>query len=128
MSQPKLVDSLKQLGFPDSSCDLLCQFYRAKRVPINQVLLAAAIQLPTFKDLDWRVEAQVGSRAVPHQITPSVLMKLSLDGDGGCGGSNGTLMQVDASTLVQITRRLEEALSLATAPHTTRVQRRFRQM
>ncbi|KAF6206951.1 hypothetical protein GE061_018187 [Apolygus lucorum] len=119
LSSDKFKDNLKVLGFNEKQIQVLDAFYTAKQVDINHTLLAASIRLPMFKDLEWRAQAQLGSRALPEQMTPKVLLNLKLE------NAENVLLQTDPGNLAHITKVLEGALEEATSQHASRVHRRF---
>ncbi|XP_073983993.1 COMM domain-containing protein 2 [Rhodnius prolixus] len=122
ISLPKLKNSLAVLDFNQKQAETICSFYTAKQADINNVLLAASVHLPMFKDLEWRTQAQLGSRALPVQMTPKILLNLKLDNNT----PDNILLQTDPANLVHITQVLETALSNATNNHSTRIYRRFK--
>nr|CAD7259576.1 unnamed protein product [Timema shepardi] len=63
---------------------------------------------------------QLASRALHHQVTPLVSMKLSLD-NGQC-----VPLQTDPNNLLHMTQVLEQALQEAKGQHTRRIQRTFK--
>ncbi|KAK9503838.1 hypothetical protein O3M35_010311 [Rhynocoris fuscipes] len=122
LSIPKLKNSLTALEFNEKQAEVICTFYTAKQVDINNVLLAASVHLPMFKDVEWRIQSQLASRALPSQMTPKILMNLKLD---NCESSN-ILLQTDPANLVHLTQVLESALNDATNNHSTRIYRRYK--
>lgn len=121
LSTTKLKDALNNLKFNEKQAAVLLEFYQAKQNDINNTLLAGSVCLPLFKNLDWRIQAEIGSRALPEQLEPSVLLKLSLE---NCEPES-MLLKADPGNLVAITHALESALKEATGQHARRVHRRF---
>ncbi|XP_014246345.1 COMM domain-containing protein 2-like [Cimex lectularius] len=122
LSIPKLKSNLLELGFNSKQVDIICTYYTTKRADINNVLLAASVQLPMYKDLEWRTQVQLASRALPEQLEPSILMKLKLDN----AKEDSLILQTDPGNLVHITKVLQDALNQASDNHTSRVQRRYK--
>ncbi|BES95357.1 HCaRG protein [Nesidiocoris tenuis] len=121
LSSEKFVENLKSLEFNEGHIEVLNNFYTAKQVDINHSLLAASIRLPMYKDLEWRAQVQLGSRAFPDQMTPKVLLNLKLENTE----KENLILQTDPGNLLHITKVLENALEEATSQHASRVHRRF---
>jgi len=74
--------------------------------------------VPEYKSLDWRLEIEVASRAARQINRPVVTLNLTTTstsddqstGESGQAKVEEHLLQTDASTLVQITQELENAL------------------
>nr|CAD7204405.1 unnamed protein product [Timema douglasi] len=120
LDEQDFQDSVLALGFSEQQQQTLSTFYHSKKEEIQSALLRPTLDIPHYKDLDWRVDIQLGSRALHHQVTPLVSMKLSLD-NGQC-----VPLQTDPNNLLHMTQVLEQALQEAKGQHTRRIQRTFK--
>ncbi|XP_067014614.2 COMM domain-containing protein 2 [Anabrus simplex] len=125
LSDMDFRDSMLTLGFAEGHQGILSAFYEAKRDEIRQMLSQFTLELPHYKNLEWRFEVQVASRALHHQVTPLITMKLSLETKGPdlISTTQNLCLQTDPTNLVHMTQVLEEALAEAKSQHTRRIQR-----
>jgi hypothetical protein len=66
-----------------------------------------------FKDLEWRLETKIASRSSHNfdKIEPKIMMRLGLSkSDSSKGDTKDLLMETNATNLVHITHKLEQAL------------------
>nr|CAD7443694.1 unnamed protein product [Timema bartmani] len=120
LDEQDFQDSVLALGFNEQQQQTLSTFYHSKKEEIQSALLRPTLDIPHYQDLDWRVDIQLASRALHHQVTPLVTMKLSLD-NGQC-----VPLQTDPNNLLHMTQVLEQALQEAKGQHTRRIQRTFK--
>nr|CAD7426636.1 unnamed protein product [Timema monikensis] len=120
LDEQDFQDSVLALGFSEQQQQTLSTFYHSKKEEIQSALLRPTLDIPHYQDLDWRVDIQLASRALHHQVTPLVSMKLSLD-NGQC-----VPLQTDPNNLLHMTQVLEQALQEAKGQHTRRIQRTFK--
>jgi len=116
-------DTILTVGFSEEQCEILQDCYNSRQQELVQVLARQSVDLPQFKDLEWRLEAKLGSRALLEQMTPQVTMRLSLDNSKG---TEHLMIQADPACFASITESLETALREASSQHCRRVQRRFK--
>lgn len=121
LTSTKFKECLLALKFTEKQIFVLSEFYKAKQIDINNTLLAGSVCIPMFKSLEWRLQATIGSRALPQQLEPSTLLKLSLENSE----PGSILLTAGPCELVSVTETLEAALREATAQHARRVSRRF---
>ena len=79
VKQSDLEESLKTLNFTDSQVSILWQFISSKRLLVQNILKLSNVADLRFRDLEWRLEARIASRAIESQAVPIITMKLHLD-------------------------------------------------
>uniref|UniRef100_A0A1Q3FXB3 COMM domain-containing protein n=1 Tax=Culex tarsalis TaxID=7177 RepID=A0A1Q3FXB3_CULTA len=117
--------SLGTLNFSSEQIAILWQFVSSKRALVENILKQSADNELHFRDLEWRLEAKVASRALHRQATPVIAMKLHLDSevvnehkeklDQESTTARGetrkeVLLQTDPTSLVHLIQVLEQAL------------------
>ncbi|KAL9703634.1 hypothetical protein quinque_007152 [Culex quinquefasciatus] len=117
--------SLGTLNFSPEQIAILWQFVSSKRALVESVLKQSADNELHFRDLEWRLEAKVASRALHRQATPVIAMKLHLDSEvvnehkekldqestvAAGETRKEVLLQTDPTSLVHLIQVLEQAL------------------
>ncbi|XP_058818304.1 COMM domain-containing protein 2-like [Topomyia yanbarensis] len=119
--------TLKSIDFTDGQIAILWQFVSSKRSLVENILKNSADGELHFRELEWRLEAKVASRALHKQATPVITMKLHLDSevvnehkekleqnDSSPTNKQNTrkeiLLQTDPTSLVHLIQVLEQAL------------------
>lgn len=124
-------ESVSSLGFNQNQIEILWQFIKNKEENLK-TLISADNQLH-FRDLEWRLEARISSRALLYQATPILTVKLHLDQEIltenreklndipelSKSTQRQVLMHMDPSSLSHAIESLENAL-LASKTHRTR--------
>ncbi|XP_077073368.1 COMM domain-containing protein 2 [Siphateles boraxobius] len=123
VSEEDFQDSVLVLGFSEELNQLLLQLYLENRKEIRQILGKLAPSLPHYHNLEWRLDVQLSSRALRHQLKPSVTLKLVLE-DGP--GLRARVLQTDPSTLQKLIQELERALAELKSGHCRRVLRNIK--
>lgn len=100
-------DSISILGFSEEIVQVLLAMYLENRLMIRNVLSDMSMDLPHYYDLEWRLDVQVASRSLRHQITPNIVLKLHLEEDHE---KSTHILQTDPGNLMQLTKELEKAL------------------
>lgn len=118
------------MGFNENQIEILWQFIQNKQTAVSK-LLASNHHAPRFRDLEWRLETIISSRALLKQFTPQVSMKLHLDREthndhkdklakDTASTQQQVVMKLDPGSLRGIIERLDEAL-LESKSHRTRL-------
>jgi len=115
-------DSFLTLGLSEEVNKALLNLYLENRTEIRRILDSMDIQLHAYKNLEWRLDVQVASRALRQQMEPIIVMKLDVEGQT----PNSHLLQTDPTTLNHIVDELEAALKEMRASHYRRVTRGLR--
>lgn len=149
-----VVDSLLTAGLNQSSAETVETFFADNRNFLRAAVEKTAEEsAPTgtiahYKDLEWRIQVEIGSRALRNQFIPKVLCKLKTtrrrretdsspysdfddeDAEDGIASRNaGTevveshLLEIPPRDLVDITKTLEEALRVARSSRSRRIMR-----
>lgn len=105
LSEQEIEAQLKDLGFQDDQILIIVTFLRANQniIPCNEL---------RFKDLEWRLETKISSRSCHSfdNIEPKIMMRLELSESESSRGTKNLLMETNATNLVHITHKLEQAL------------------
>ncbi|XP_010215197.1 PREDICTED: COMM domain-containing protein 2 [Tinamus guttatus] len=123
ISETDFQDSVHVLGFSDELNKLLLQLYLDNRKEIRSVLSELAPRLPSYHNLEWRLDVQLASRSLRQQIKPFVTLKLHLSESGD---QTAQVLQTDPSTLLHLIRQLEQALGEMKSNHCRRIVRNMK--
>eukprot|EP00128_Syssomonas_multiformis_P011791 Colp12_sorted_trinity150504_noHs@2778 len=128
ISEVDFLDSVLILGFNEELNRLLYDTYVNNRKEIRNILSAMSMALPSYQDLDWRIDVQLASRSLRNQTVPNIILKLDTKDSGGVIGSKveSTILQTDPAGLAHITSVLEGALGELKSGYTRRIQRNIR--
>ncbi|XP_030910800.1 COMM domain-containing protein 2 isoform X2 [Melopsittacus undulatus] len=123
ISETDFQDSIHVLGFSDELNKLLLQLYLDNRKEIRNVLGELAPRLPSYHNLEWRLDVQLASRSLRQQIKPAVTVKLHLNENGD---ETAHVLQTDPSTLLHLIQELEQALGEMKTNHCRRIVRNMK--
>ncbi|XP_067254583.1 COMM domain-containing protein 2 [Chanodichthys erythropterus] len=123
ISEVDFQDSVLVLGFSEELNQLLLQLYLENRKEIRQILSKLAPSLPHYHNLEWRLDVHLASRALRHQVKPTVTLKLLLE-DGARHSSH--VLQTDPATLQHLIQELERALAELKSNHCRRILRNIK--
>lgn len=118
-------NSLNLLGFNEDLEEYLIECYEQLK-PIlfrNDTLLTG---LPFYKDFEWRFDVKIASRSLNKQIEPSLLVKLTSTTTTGKDVQvvdEARLLEIHPTTLLHITRNLQQALQQLNDPQYQRASR-----
>ncbi|XP_057277848.1 COMM domain-containing protein 2 [Pezoporus wallicus] len=123
ISETDFQDSIHVLGFSDELNKLLLQLYLDNRKEIRSVLGELAPKLPSYHNLEWRLDVQLASRSLRQQIKPAVTIKLHLKENDD---QTAHVLQTDPSTLLHLIQQLEQALGEMKTNHCRRIVRNMK--
>ncbi|KAG8580834.1 hypothetical protein GDO81_007435 [Engystomops pustulosus] len=123
ISEIDFQDSVLVLGFPEDLNKVLLQLYLDNRKEIRRILSELEPNPPHYHNLEWRLDVQLASRSLRHQIKPTITMKLHLKEDNELKTS---ILQTDPATLVHIIQELEQALAEMKTNHCRRIVRNIK--
>uniref|UniRef100_A0A8B9IUT4 COMM domain containing 2 n=1 Tax=Amazona collaria TaxID=241587 RepID=A0A8B9IUT4_9PSIT len=123
ISETDFQDSIHVLGFSDELNKLLLQLYLENRKEIRSVLGELAPKLPSYHNLEWRLDVQLASRSLRQQIKPAVTIKLHLNENDD---QTAHVLQTDPSTLLHLIQQLEQALGEMKTNHCRRIVRNMK--
>ncbi|XP_016131998.1 COMM domain-containing protein 2 isoform X3 [Sinocyclocheilus grahami] len=123
ISEVDFQDSVLVLGFSEELNALLLQLYLENRKEVRQILSILAPSLPHYHNLEWRLDVQLASRALRHQVKPTVTLKLHLE-DGA--KRSARVLQTDPATLQHLIDELERALAELKSSHCRRILRNIK--
>uniref|UniRef100_A0A3B3QSS4 COMM domain containing 2 n=1 Tax=Paramormyrops kingsleyae TaxID=1676925 RepID=A0A3B3QSS4_9TELE len=123
ISEVDFQDSVLVLGFSEELNKLLLQLYLENRKEIRLILSELAPSMPHYHNLEWRLDAQLASRALRQQVKPVLNLKLQLD-DNGTRRTH--LLQTDPATLLHLIQELERALAEVKTNHCRRILRNIK--
>jgi hypothetical protein len=114
-------DSMKALGFSEDLQKELVARYLENRVDIRRIQSDMSVDLPHYRDLEWRLDIQLASRSMRHQVEP--LMTLKLHTTEPDHRERVQVLQTDPANLLHLTRTLENALKEMNTAHCRRIVR-----
>ncbi|KAJ8030840.1 COMM domain-containing protein 2 [Holothuria leucospilota] len=120
LSEIDFQDSVITLGFSPEKKEHMLQLYIENRKEIKNILLEMCMDLPHYRNLEWRLDVEVASRSLRHQVVPSILMKLHTEDNGT---KTTQVLQTDPVNLVHLTKSLEQALAEVKSQHCRRIIR-----
>ncbi|XP_053315264.1 COMM domain-containing protein 2 isoform X1 [Spea bombifrons] len=123
ISEIDFQDSVLVLGFPEELNKVLLQFYLDNRKEIRKILSELEPSLPHYHNMEWRLDVQLASRSLRHQIKPTVTMKLHLKQDEDVSTK---VLQTDPATLLHLIQELEQALAEMKTNHCRRIVRNIK--
>ncbi|XP_055073594.2 COMM domain-containing protein 2 [Misgurnus anguillicaudatus] len=123
ISEVDFQDSVMVLGFSEELNKLLLQLYVENRKEIRQILCNLSPNLPHYHNLEWRLDVQLASRALRHQVKPTVTLKLHLE-EGGT--RRAQVLQTDPATLHHLIQEMERALTELKSNHCRRILRNIK--
>lgn len=131
VSEVDFLDSVLVLGFSEELNQVLLQLYLQHHSQIRGVLSRLPSNLPAYHNLEWRLDVQLASRSVGHQVVPTLTMRLLLARD--CDGRrdhdhdhDSRVLQTDPSTLLHLISTLEAALAAVKTSHARRILRNIK--
>ena len=116
-------DSVITLGFAEDVIKELLQLYLENRKEIRSILSEMSVEVPHYRNLEWRFDVELASRSLHRQINPVILMKL----DTKAGEKSLTeILQTDPVNLVHLTTMLESAMQEMKTAHCRRIVRNIK--
>lgn len=123
ISEIDFQDSVLVLGFPEELNKVLLQLYLDNKKEIRRILSELEPSLPHYHNMEWRLDVQLASRSLRHQIKPRVTMKLHLKQNEDLSTS---VLQTDPATLLHLIQELEQALAEMKTNHCRRIVRNIK--
>ncbi|NP_001088873.1 uncharacterized protein LOC496217 [Xenopus laevis] len=123
ISEVDFQDSVLVLGFPEEINKVLLQLYLDNRKEICQTLTELEPALTHYDNMDWRLDVQLASRSLRHQIKPTITMKLHLKQNQELSTQ---VLQTDPATLMHLIQELEQALAEMKTNHCRRIVRNIK--
>ncbi|KAM6357895.1 COMM domain-containing protein 2 [Alca torda] len=123
ISEADFQDSIHVLGFSDELNKLLLQLYLDNRKEVRSILGELTPKLPSYHNLEWRLDVQLASRSLRQQIKPAVTIKLHLNQHED---QTAQVLQTDPSTLLHLIQQLEQALGEMKTNHCRRIVRNMK--
>ncbi|XP_076255258.1 COMM domain-containing protein 2 isoform X1 [Rhynchophorus ferrugineus] len=124
ISDHDFEDSALALGFTEEQVSVISQFYQSIKGDVEK-LDDSVLNEPHYHDLQWRFEVQLSSRSLLEQVTPLVLMELSLKSPNTNNSNLNIkrhLFQTDPTNLLHLTNELDRALNESRSRYSRKVQ------
>eukprot|EP00037_Helgoeca_nana_P008087 m.72270 g.72270 ORF g.72270 m.72270 type:complete len:250 (-) comp18714_c0_seq3:445-1194(-) len=121
MTEMDFNDSVMILGFPEGLHTLLLELFKEHCEVLRRVAGHLTMSLPTYTDLKWRIDAQIGSRTLQHEVEPTVVLQIDTIDQNSDPAS--IVLQTDPTTLAHLTAQLEAALKAVKMSHYRRITR-----
>ncbi|KAK3749340.1 hypothetical protein RRG08_056220 [Elysia crispata] len=123
LSDIDFQDSVMTLGCSEETRATLLALYLENQREIRDILQEMSMDLPHYRDLEWRFDMQLSSRSLRHQMVPSILLRLVTEDEGE---RSTTMMETDPVNLVHMTRVLETALQEMKSGYCRRIARNIK--
>ncbi|XP_029943545.1 COMM domain-containing protein 2 [Salarias fasciatus] len=126
LSERDFLDSVSLLGLGGELNHTLLQLYLKHSAEVCGVLRQLSCAPPAYRDLHWRLDVQLASRAARQQLIPRLTLSLRRSGGAGTGAeaaAAAVVLQVDAATLLRLVSALEDALHAARSGRARRLAR-----
>ncbi|KAK6196403.1 hypothetical protein SNE40_001635 [Patella caerulea] len=123
LNQVDYQDSIIVLGFSEDLREMLLQLYKENRKEVRTILSEISMDLPHYRNLEWRFDVQLASRSLRRQTTPLILFKLHTE---SYGEQESHILQTDPVNLVHLTKVLDEALQEMKSPYCRRIVRNIK--
>ncbi|KAG8201824.1 hypothetical protein JTE90_027304 [Oedothorax gibbosus] len=120
MSEIEFRDSIIVLGFHDDSQEELVKHYLENNQMIRSLLSSFDLDVPQYKNLEWRLDVQIASRSLRRAMEPTLLLRLQLEKEEE---TNDVILEADPSNVLHMTEVLEQALQEAKSQHCRRIMR-----
>ncbi|XP_041647735.1 COMM domain-containing protein 2 [Cheilinus undulatus] len=127
ISEVDFLDSVLVLGFGEELNQLLLKLYLQHHSQIRSVLSQLPTSVPAYHNLEWRLDVQLASRSIRHQVVPKLTMRLLLTrGSDSRSDHSSRVLQTDPSTLLHLITTLEIALAAMKTSHARRILRNIK--
>ncbi|XP_053738287.1 COMM domain-containing protein 2 [Synchiropus splendidus] len=123
VSEVDFLDSVLVLGLGEELNQILLQIYQQHRCQIRSILSLLPPSLPAYHNVEWRLDIQLASRSLHHQVIPMLMMRLQLTKGSE---TTSTILQTDLSTLLHLIAMLEAALDALKTSHARRILRNIK--
>lgn len=123
LSEIDFQDSIMTLGFNEETRATLLSVYLENQKEVRNILQEMSMELPHYRDLEWRFDMQLASRSLRHQMVPSILLRLVTEDEGE---KSTTMLETDPVNLVHMTRVLETALQEMKSGYCRRIARNIK--
>ncbi|PWA16115.1 hypothetical protein CCH79_00016845 [Gambusia affinis] len=112
ISEVDFMDSVLALGFGEELNQSLLQLYVQHKHQVRSILSQLLCNQPAYHNLEWRLDVQLASRSVRHQIVPMVTIRLLLTRSSDVGSTKSCMdLQTDPISLLHMISTLEAALA-----------------
>jgi len=115
------LDSIITLGFTKEGMGLLKDTYLKTREEIRKIASEISVEIPAYKNLEWRLDIEIASRSLRRQVNPTYLFKLETE--NGKGESEVQFLQTDVINLKHLVSELENALNESRSGYVRRISR-----
>eukprot|EP01006_Ploeotia_vitrea_P049393 TRINITY_DN67334_c7_g5_i1.p1 TRINITY_DN67334_c7_g5~~TRINITY_DN67334_c7_g5_i1.p1 ORF type:complete len:293 (+),score=98.09 TRINITY_DN67334_c7_g5_i1:104-982(+) len=107
--------ALEELEGMEKHAAQVAECYGRQKARLRAVLAGEfAMRLPHYVDLDWRIDVEVGSRALRNQVKPTMMLNLKTT-------EKDTLLQADYAVAKHVCDELEQAMKQANTAHSRRI-------
>ncbi|GAB5362605.1 hypothetical protein AAMO2058_000812000 [Amorphochlora amoebiformis] len=118
MTQTAFGVFTESLQLPKDHVSTLYKHYSTNIETIRSGLSEVSKRPPHYKNLNWRLELEMSSRSIHHNIKPSFLLELQTQDGSEC---KSELLECEYSVMKNITSQLEIALKEIDSSHCRRM-------
>lgn len=113
-------DTLLVLGFPPEVNDELTDLFNDSREELRSLEESLQVDLPHLKNMDWRLDVQLGSRNMTGMLNPVYITRWDTEADGQV---ESQFCAMSYTNLKHVSEELELALKEMRSAHVRRVMR-----
>ena len=120
------LDSCMLLGFAPAASEILQKFYLQYCALIRDLEKASDFSLLSYSDLAWRLDVEIGKRALRNYAKPKLTIRLDLSKPSVAGEHPPVephYFEADLESVQAICKQLEAALQASKSEHARRMQR-----
>eukprot|EP01117_Protostelium_nocturnum_P016808 TRINITY_DN6729_c0_g1_i1.p1 TRINITY_DN6729_c0_g1~~TRINITY_DN6729_c0_g1_i1.p1 ORF type:complete len:200 (-),score=32.85 TRINITY_DN6729_c0_g1_i1:60-659(-) len=123
VSEDDFLATLAILGFSNELNQQIKDLYLVHRPEIRLIQSSISLDLPHYKNLDWRFDVQLSSRSLRNQTEPLFTLCLTIE-DGK--ESKKHYLESDYTNLKHLSEELENALRESKSTHARRIMRNIK--
>ncbi|KAG1714225.1 COMM domain-containing protein 2 [Nymphon striatum] len=116
-------DSILTLGMKEGIIEVLLKFYKDNVDELRTILAGMQLLLPQYNNLEWRLDVQLASRSLHHQMEPIITLKLNVNDKGQ---NEDIVLQTDPVNLKHMSQVFEQALQELKTQHCRRIIRHIK--
>lgn len=111
MNEKETNESLVLMGIQSELIPNIQTSIESNQSQIKVYLSNLKVNTVEYKNLEWRVDVKLASRAIKDIIEPEIILKLDLKNNNNDNTTTSKLLKTDIVNLVHLTNSLDDALN-----------------